>query len=574
MTADPILTGLDIAADAPFTSEQRIWLSGYLAGARSAARPATPGADAAHPPVHVLYGTETGNAESIAETVAGQLTAAGAPAEPVELDQVTADALAAMERVVVVCSTYGDGEMPDDADLFRQLIESDDAPRLGSTTFAVCALGDTAYDDFCAAGRLIDARLEALGATRALERVDCDVMWEDQAGQWQAAVVETFAGGAAGSAAARTPDEKSTWDRRNPFAAVLAHSVRLSGPGSDKEIRHHELALADSGITYAAGDALNVLPANDPELVEALIEHLGHDRDTAAGDRPLHEALTHAHEIVTPSKDLLAVLAERTADDEMRAALGDRGTRDAYLWGRDLLELLRRARLRLEVEEFLGLLRPLQHRAYSISSSPLVSPDRIHLTVASVRYSCGDRATGGVCSTHLADRLTTGDTTGVFLQPNTTFRPPADDVDMIMVGPGTGIAPFRAFLQEREARGATGRNWLLFGDRHREHDFLYETELTEWAGSGLLTHLDLAFSRDQAEKVYVQTRMREHGARLHAWLAQGAHLYVCGDATRMARDVDAALHAAVAEHGGTDADGAAAFVADLKREKRYLRDVY
>ncbi|MEV1291930.1 sulfite reductase flavoprotein subunit alpha [Pseudonocardia sp. NPDC049635] len=581
MTVQPPadVRALAVADDAPFTPEQRIWLAGYLAGARAAVARTEPSDTGAHPPVHVLYGTETGNAELVASTVATRLTAAGAAAEPVELDQVDGAALAAMERVVIVCSTYGDGEMPDNADLFRQVIEADDAPRLESTTFAVCALGDTAYDDFCAAGKLIDARLAELGGTRALDRVDCDVMWEDQAQQWYDRVVETFTGGAPRPApvpAARQPSESRRWDRRSPFPAVLAHSVRLSGPGSDKDIRHHEFALGDSGIAYAAGDALGVLPCNDPVLVDALLEHLGQDGDTAVGDRSLRDLLTHEHEIVTPSRDLLAVLAERAADDELRAALRhpDRATRDAYLWGRDLLGLLRTARLRFDAEELLGLLRPLQHRAYSISSSPLVAPDRIHLTVASVRYRCDDRMVGGVCSTHLADRLAVGETAGVFLQPNTTFRPAPDDVDMIMIGPGTGVAPFRAFLQERAARGATGRNWLVFGDRRREHDFLYRSELTGWADDGLLTHLDLAFSRDQAGKVYVQDRMREHGARLHAWLAEGAHLYVCGDASRMARDVDAALHEVVAEHGGLDADGAAAFVADLKRAKRYLRDVY
>ncbi|WP_226366632.1 sulfite reductase flavoprotein subunit alpha [Pseudonocardia sp. ICBG162] len=576
MTAPPPpaeLSSLAISPDAPFTAEQRIWLSGYLAGARSAAA-APVRKETGMTPVHVLYGTETGNAEYVADLLTERLTEAGVPWELHELDAVGADALAAMSRVVVVCSTYGDGEMPDNADLFRKMITADDAPRLDATSFAVCALGDESYEDFCAAGRLLDTRLAELGATRILERRDCDVMWEDASAQWFPEIVAMLAAAPAATTApdpAPEPEPVRRRDRPAPVPAVLAHRVRLSGPASDKEIHHHEFDLTGTGLTYAAGDSLTVVPANDPALVEAFLAHLGHDGDAPVGDRPLRELLTSAHEIVTPSRDLLDVLAERAADAGLRAALRD--DRAACLWDRDLLGLLHAARLRLDPEELVGLLRPLQHRAYSISSSPLLFPDRVHLTVAAVRYRCADRAVGGVCSTHLADRLAVGDTAVVALQPNTGFRPPADDVDMIMVGPGTGVAPFRAFLQERAARGARGRNWLLFGDRRSDHDFLYRSELLGWAEDGLLTHLDLAFSRDQAEKVYVQDRMRTHGARLHAWLAGGAHLYVCGDASRMARDVDAALHEILAAHTGGE-DGAAEFVADLKRGKRYLRDVY
>lgn len=582
----PDAPDLDVSADAPFTREQRIWLAGYLAGARSAAaRPAQEdpvGAvtqAGAAGPVHVLYGSETGNAEVVADDTVAALRARGVTVEQHELNDVEPDALAAMARVLVVCSTYGEGEMPDNAELFWRALAADAAPRLESTSFAVCALGDTGYTDFCQAGRLLDTRFEQLGATRLLSRVDCDYDYEDAADGWRAEIVELLAGdGPEAPVAPEAPEPAAVrYDRRNPFPSRLVHSRSLSGPGSAKDIRHHEFALADSGITYAAGDALHVVPCNDPALVAALLDELGHDAEHAVGDRPLHEVLAHAHEIATPSKDLLDHLAERTANAELRAVLrdDDRAAREAFLWGRDTLDLLRLGGLRFDPDEFLALLRPLQHRAYSISSSPLAAPDRVHLTVAGVRYRHDGRDRGGVCSTFLADRLDEGATAAVFVAPNTAFRPPSDDdTPMVMIGPGTGVAPFRAFLQERRARGARGRNWLLFGDQHRAHDFLYESELTGWAEDGLLTHLDLAFSRDQADKVYVQDRMREHGARLHAWLDDGAHLYVCGDATRMARDVDAALHAVVAEHGGLDAEGAAAYVDDLRRQKRYLRDVY
>jgi sulfite reductase (NADPH) flavoprotein alpha-component len=563
---------LDLSDDAPFSREQRIWLAGYLAGARSASAPAEPEPATATPPILMLWGSETGNAEYVAEETAKALQAAGLTVDQQELNQVSPADLVGVERVLVVCSTYGEGEMPDNADLFWQAFAQSDAPRLDGTSYAVFALGDTAYDDFCQAGKLLDTRFEQLGAARLLPRVDCDVLYDDQMAAWPGALTEAL-----GSARAVAPEpepepEVVAWGRRNPFPAVLAHSRRLSGPGSAKDIHHHEFALADSGIGYEAGDALAVVPRNDPALVEALLAHLGHDPAHEVEGGTLGDALHTRHEIVTPSRELLALLAER--DPELRTVL-NHGDRAAFLWNRDTLDLLRLADLRVEVDEFLGLLKPLQHRAYSISSSPLVAPDRIHLTVASVRYRAGERDCGGVCSTLLADRLAEGEQTGIFLQQNKAFRVPADDdLPMIMIGPGTGVAPFRAFLQERRARGATGRNWLFFGDQHRSEDFLYSDELLGWASDGLLTTLDLAFSRDQADKVYVQHRMRAAGAELYRWLEEGAHVYVCGDATHMARDVDAALHEVVVEHGGRDAEGAAAYVADLKRDKRYVRDVY
>ncbi len=383
------LGDLAISPDAPFTAEQRIWLSGYLAGARSAAAPVRK--ESGMTPVHVLYGTETGNAEYVADLLTERLTEAGVPWELHELDAVDADALAAMSRVVVVCSTYGDGEMPDNADLFRKMITADDAPRLDAMSFAVCALGDESYEDFCAAGRLLDTRLAELGATRLLERRDCDVMWEDASAQWFPEIVAVLSAAPVAEepapAPAPAPEPARRRERPAPVPAVLAHRVRLSGPASDKEIHHHEFDLTGTGLTYAAGDSLNVVPANDPALVEAFLDHLGHDGDTPVGDRPLRELLTCAHEIVTPSRDLLEVLAERAADAGLRAAL--REDRAAALWDRDLLGLLHAARVRLDPEEFVGLLRPLQHRAYSTSPSPATSRRR-----CTSRTGCANTAPG------------------------------------------------------------------------------------------------------------------------------------------------------------------------------------
>ena len=353
----------------------------------------------------------------------------------------------------------------------------------------------------------------------------------------------------------------------------------LSGPGSAKEIRHYEFALGESGIEYEAGDALNVVPLNDTALVQALLDRLRLDGSVvpAGFGSTLTHLLTYDFEITAPTVDLLEEIEKRTRNEELTYVLrhGDKAALDEWLWGRDILDvLLLEPAPELSAEEFLSLLRPLQHRAYSISSSPNACDGSVHLTVASVRYGDDDRERHGVCSTYLADRVGDG-TVGIFVTRNKAFRVPSDDTaPMIMVGPGTGIAPFRGFLQERRARGATGKNWLFFGDQRRDCDYIYEDELAEFTASGVLTRLDLAFSRDQAEKIYVQTRMTEHGAELFAWLEEGGHFYICGDASRMAKDVDAALHAIVAEHGGMSPEQAAEYVTALKREKRYVRDVY
>lgn len=441
-------------------------------------------------------------------------------------------------------------------------------PRFEGLYFAVMALGDTSYDEYCTAGEDIDARLEELEATRTADRVDVEY--------------ENAAAVPASPVKPRTASKRSPWNRKNPYrATVLANRV-LSGSESSKEVRHYAFSLGDSGLTYEAGDGLGVTPVNNPELVDALVGRLRLDPDTTVtvkgSEQRLDELLTHSYEIGVPSMDLIEAIAERSGDDELQHVLatGDRKALDAWTWGKDVLDVLALdEKLTLDPVELLELLRPLQHRVYSISSSPLAHEGTVHLTVASVRYRSAERDRGGVCSTFLADRVAEGESTGVFVSANKSFRLPADDdTPAIMVGPGTGIAPFRAFLHERRARNASGRNWLFFGDQHRAHDFIYEDELQALSRDGVLTRLDLAFSRDQTEKVYVQNRIRENGKELYSWLEEGGHFYVCGDATRMAKDVDAALHDVIAEHGGRTADQAEDYVAELKRTKRYLRDVY
>ena len=583
---------LHLPTGAPFSVEQQTWLDGFFAGL-DLGRERYQG-PAATLTVDVLFGSQTGNSSELADQLAAGLRAAGLGANITELDAAGVGALTSgSSHVLIVTSTYGEGEMPDNAGMFWEELNAAEMPRLEDLSFAVLGLGDSGYDDFCQAGKDLDIRLEQLGAKRLTARVDCDVDFEDEAAEWisaaVAAVVADAPAGAAGgvapgaagaTAAAADKPAKSKWNRKNPFPSPLAATRRLSAEGSAKEIHHYEFDLADSGITYAAGDALAVLPVNDPELVSAILACLDLDGDLAVEDSTLFETVLKTREIRTPGKDLIAAVAEASPDGGLADIVrrDDRDALDSFLWGRDILDLLEEnPSARFTADELLGLLRPLQSRQYSISSSPLASPDRIHLTVASVRHSPepGARSHGGVCSTYLSDRIADGDLTGIWLQPNNAFSVPEDaDRPVIMVGPGTGIAPFRGFLHERAEAGATGGNWLFFGDQHRATDYIYEDELTDLEEKGVLTKLSLAFSRDQAEKVYVQTRMREEAEELYRWLEDGAYFYVCGDASRMAKDVETALLDVIAEQSGGSENAALEYLATLKKEKRYVRDVY
>ncbi len=541
-----------------------------------------PAGDGPFPAVHVLFGTETGNSKQVAEDLTAAARARGVEVTLSELNDVPASTLTCGGCALVVISTNGDGEMPWSADRFWAALTTDSAPRLDGLSFAVLGLGDSGYFDFCQASIDLDARFEVLGARRLWPLRTCDADYEDDAAAWTAEILDvvTAVGGeVAGSEMAGDGDgEDAHTAARQPVPAVIARSRVLSGPGALKQVLHLELALGGHRLDYRPGDSLGVVPCNDPRLVDALLAELGADGDEQVDGRTLRAAFTGECEISRPSRDLVEALATRTRDADLAALLtgADRRALHEFLWARDVIDLLRLAvGPPLTATELLGLLRPLAHRSYSISSSPLTDPDRVDLTVAALRYRAAGRDRGGVCSTHLADRLTEGDPAPVLLEANDAFRMPADgDTPMVMIGPGTGVAPFRAFLHERRALGARGLNWLFFGNRHRRCDLLYGEELLAMADDGLLTRLDLAFSRDQADKVYVQTRMHEQGKRLYAWLAEGAHLYVCGDAVHMAEDVDRALHEIVAEHGGLKADGAAEFVANLRHERRYQRDVY
>lgn len=586
-----------LPTDLPFDTDQTQWLSGFLAGLHSrlavtqdmlGSMSTQPTKAEAQKPICIIFGTQTGNAESVANDCAELAKSLGLAPQVLDMDDVELKELSQQERILIITSTYGEGEMPDNAALLWEAINTEDAPRFEKTFFSVLALGDTSYDDFCLAGKQWDERLEQLGATRISERVDCDIDYQEAAESWVSTVLPLLAekGSSTGSEAVAAPQPaakvKSQYNRKNPLLAPLKRKQLLTGEGSSKETMHYEFDLSGSGEQYDVGDALNILPINQPELVDELLQALnasGEEKVTwQNADYPVRELFSEHAEIRTPSKELIVEIAARSKVQSFKAMVvdSDNATISNKLYGQDIVDLINTYKPKdLSLEILVPMLKPMAARAYSISSSINKHKDEVHLTIGNVRYEDNGRDHNGVCSTYLADLVEQGGAVKCYFSPNKNFCVPEDDnLPMIMVGPGTGIAPFRAFLEEREARSATGDNWLFFGDRNRTTDFIYQQELQAMQESGLLNRLDLAFSRDQAEKIYVQDRMREHGSLLFEWLERGAYFFICGDAYRMAKDVDVALHDIVAKHGKMTADKAELYIAALKKTKRYVRDVY
>jgi sulfite reductase (NADPH) flavoprotein alpha-component len=530
-----------IPDNAPFSAAQRQWINGYLAGLFSGQGNGNSSASLpSRGPLLFLWGSQTGGAESLAKKFAKQASASGFEAKAVSLDATNPAELPGAKRVCVITSTYGDGEMPDNAQSFWSGLASDDAPRLEGVEYSVLALGDRNYLQFCAAGAAFDQRLESLGAKRVLPRVDCDVDEEQKGYDWFAELMKTLAPEASlGVNGAAESDEG--YHKNKPFPATLKTNRILTGEGSAKETRHFEIILEGSGMeNYEVGDALGVMPSNCPDFVAEIL--------AAAG--------LNGAEIVTLKDGSTAALNTALVSHfDISPFLS--GMPSAHTCAADLVAPLRK----------------LQHRLYSISSSPKAHPGEVHLTVGIVRYELDGKPRKGVCSTFLADRA--DGTVPVFIHKSPGFRlPPDPSKPVIMVGPGTGIAPFRAFLEERKHTTPGGKNWLFFGDQRVATDFLYRDELETMFNEGVLTRLDTAFSRDQEQKIYVQNRMHERAAELWEWLEMGAFFYVCGDAKRMAKDVDAMLHRIIAEQGGLSETEARAYVNHLKSEKRYQRDVY
>jgi sulfite reductase (NADPH) flavoprotein alpha-component len=541
------------------------------------------------PTLLILYGSQTGNATRLAKLAQKAAVDLGLAAELKSMADFRPAALSQARRLMLLVSTHGEGDPPDAAKELHRFLGTARAPRCTALEYAVLALGDSSYEHFCKAGRDFDERLASLGATRVAERVDLDLDFEPGAKDWIAKACTAFRDRALpttanvqSSPSQPAPSKTSLYDRDRPFPAPLLERIQLNGRGSGKETLHLEFGLDGSTFSYQPGDALAIVPRNDPAYARELVALLGIPEDapvTVCGnERGVLDALVSSLDITALSRSFLAAFAERTANKDLLGLLAPdkRAELRAFTDGRQIIDIVADFPARgITAADFVAMLRPLTPRLYSIASSLLAHPGEAHLTIGVTRYQSHGRRRQGVCSTFVADRVATGEHLPVYVQENPSFRlPPSPDVPIIMIGPGTGVAPFRAFVEERAAQGGKGRNWLFFGDRHMTTDFLYQLEWQRWWKETVLTRLDVAFSRDQEAKMYVQHRMREQKTELYSWLEQGAHVYVCGDAKHMAPDVHAALVDVVREVGGKSAEAAAEYMDQLLSDRRYHRDVY
>lgn len=588
------------------TGYQKIWLTGFLsASANANGEQATIDASSVAAASEVanflqadavqvtqtatiLYASQTGNSQHLAEKLADRLKAVGVEVTLESTGKFKTKDLKKLEHLLIVASTHGEGDPPDNAIQFHEFLYSKRAPKLEGLKFGVLSLGDSSYEFFCKTGIDFDEQLEKLGAERLVARVDCDVDYEDDAAKWIDTVVEAFEATSGSSqqvainSAASTPSVvgESIYSKKNPFYAEVLESVKLNGRGSNKHTQHIELSIEDSGLTFEPGDSLGILPENSPEVVGALITALGFSRvdvvNVDGEELSLEEALTKKLEITVLSKPLLQKLQPFTDNAEFSALTEEGGAWKEFAYGRDLIDVVEKfGPFKWEPQQFVDQLRKIPWRLYSIASSQLANEDEVHLTIGKVQYEVDGRERFGVASSQVADRLEVGDKVAIYVHKNPNFKLPAnDDTPIIMIGAGTGVAPYRAFVEERAERGATGKSWLFFGEQHFVTDFYYQVEWQGWLKEEALTKLTHAFSRDQAEKIYVQHRLKENAAELYEWIQQGAVLYVCGDEKSMAHDVDQAIKEIVAEQGGKSLEEATAFVEQLKQDNRYQRDVY
>ena len=567
-------------------TQQLAWVSGYLYGlSQSGIQSVATSAAVAAPSgsLTILYGSQTGNAKGVASAIKAQAEARGLPVTLTSMADYKPKQLKKESHLLVVVSTYGEGEPPESAvDLFEQL-KKGKIGKLEGLKFAVLGLGDSSYEFFCQTGKDFDDFLSKAGAERIHELASLDVDYQDAAKAWgeQAvnAVAATLSAGAATASVAGSVQQAvghSQYHKENPFPARLSVNQKITGRDSTKDIRHIEINLEESGITYQPGDALGIWFDNDADLVGEVLALTGLSGDEATAQGPLRAALTRHFELTRLHGGFITGLADLSGNAALKDLAGDKAQVNALVASAQVVDVLKRFPSSLSADQLVKLLRPLTPRLYSIASAQSEVEEEVHLTVGVVRYPQEDGTVrSGGASSYLADRLAEDAEVRVFVEHNDNFRLPANpDTPVIMVGPGTGIAPFRAFMQEREAQGAEGKNWLIFGNPHFTQDFLYQVEWQRYVKSGLLSKISLAFSRDQANKIYVQDRLREAGLELYQWLEAGAHFYVCGDANKMAKDVQEALLDVIAEHGHKSREEAEEYLSELRRAKRYQRDVY
>ncbi|MEV3834224.1 assimilatory sulfite reductase (NADPH) flavoprotein subunit [Aeromonas allosaccharophila] len=567
-------------------TQQLAWVSGYLYGLSQSGQQNVAASAAVAAPsgsLTILYGSQTGNAKGVASAIKAQAEARGLPVTLASMADYKPKQLKKESHLLVVVSTYGEGEPPESAvDLFEQL-KKGKVGKLDGLKFAVLGLGDSSYEFFCQTGKDFDDFLSKAGAERIYELASLDVDYQDAAKAWgeQAlnAIATTLSTGVASSSVASAVQQAvghSQYSKENPFPARLSVNQKITGRDSTKDIRHIEINLADSGLTYQPGDALGVWFDNDAELVGEVLALTGLSGDEATAHGTLRAALTSHFELTRLHGGFITGLADISDNAALKDLAGDKAQVNALVASAQVVDVLKRFPTALTAELLVSLLRPLTPRLYSIASAQSEVEEEVHLTVGVVRYPQEDGTVrSGAASSYLADRLIEDGEVRVFVEHNDNFRLPQNpDTPVIMVGPGTGIAPFRAFMQEREAQGAEGKNWLFFGNPHFTQDFLYQVEWQRYVKSGLLSKISLAFSRDQANKIYVQDRLREAGQELYQWLEAGAHFYVCGDANKMAKDVQEALLDVIAEHGHKSREEAEEYLSELRRAKRYQRDVY
>lgn len=579
------------------TDSQKVWLSGYLAAGQFLlgqgsleVKSSQSAVQTISQTVTILYGSQTGNSQGLAKKAGKILEGNGYQVIVSSMSDFKPNNLKKVENLLIIVSTQGEGNPPDNALSFHEFLHSKRAPKLEGLHFSVLSLGDSSYEFFCQTGKDFDSRLEELGGIRLYPRFDCDVDYDETAAEWLEGVVsslhEVLGESAAPEAAAGSQivAAESIYSRTNPFKAEVLENINLNGRGSNKETRHLELSLEGSGLTFEPGDSLGIYPENDPALVKFLLKELPWDSEETVtvnkqGEvKTLIEALTTYYEITVLTKPLLEKVVQVSGNEFLRELVspGQGEKLKSYLEGRDLLDLVQDiGAWGTSAQEFVSILRKIPARLYSIASSIAANPDEVHLTIGAVRYNAHGRERNGVSSIYTAERLQVGDTISVYVQQNENFKLPSNpDAPIIMVGPGTGVAPFRAFMQEREEISANGKSWLFFGDQHFRTDFLYQTEWQKWLKDGVLTKMDVAFSRDTDQKVYVQHRMLEQSKELFSWLEEGATVYICGDEKHMAHDVHQTLLEIIAKEGGLRHEQAEAYLADMQQQKRYQRDVY